>query len=78
MEKYCLSLTQSDFGKVWAQQDTLVGGSPKAELTMKQKLSVPIWILCVISLFKGNILPKRSSHKVVNADTGLVTKPRPV
>lgn len=78
MEKYCPRLTPSEFGKVWAQQDTFVGGSPKAELTMKRKLSVPIWILGASSLLKGNILPQRSSHKVLNADTGLFTKPRPL
>lgn len=45
---------------------------------MKQKLSVPIWILGIISLLKGNILHQRSSHKFLNADTGLFTKPRPL
>lgn len=45
---------------------------------MKRKLSVPIWILGASSLLKGNILPQRSSHKVLNADTGLFTKPRPL
>lgn len=35
MDKYCPRLTPSEFGKVLAQQDTFVGGNPKADLTMK-------------------------------------------
>lgn len=78
MEEYCPRLTPPEFGKVWAQKDAFVRGSPKAELTMKQELPVPIWVLGVISLLKGNILPQRSSHEVLNADTDLFEKPRPL
>jgi len=45
---------------------------------MKQDLAVPIRVLCVIFLLKGNTLPQRSSHEVLKADTLLFANSRPL